>query len=125
MIYNSSIGLEAAIMGAPVLAAARSRFTHESTVFYPDSQQDYLALLNTYLDQKVIEVPASFVETARKLMYCELFQGSLDLSQFLEEDSTMQGMVKFQSLTLDGIMQNPALKVIRDGILHREPFLLD
>jgi hypothetical protein len=125
MIYNSSIGLEAAIMGAPVLAAARSRFTHEPTVFYPDSQQEYIASLNTFLDQEVIYVPASFVETARKLMYYELFQGSLDLSQFLKEDPTMQGMVKFQALTLDGIRDNPALNVIRDGILHGEPFLLD
>ncbi|MFA9407024.1 MAG: hypothetical protein ACERKX_14525 [Anaerolineales bacterium] len=125
MIYNSSIGLEAAIMGAPVLAAARSRFTHEPTVFYPDSQQEYIASLNTFLDQEVIDVPASFVETARKLMYYELFQGSLDLSQFLKEDPTMQGMVKFQALTLGGIRDNPALNIIRDGILHGEPFLLD
>ncbi len=125
MIYNSSIGLEAAIMGAPVLAAARSRFTHEATVFYPDSQQEYMVSLQTLLDQEVIDVPASFAGTARKLMYYELFQGSLDLSQFLEEDPTMQGMVKFKSLRLDGIMENPALNVIRDGILHGEPFILD
>jgi hypothetical protein len=125
MIYNSSIGLEAAILGAPVLAAARSRFTHEPTVFYPDSQQEYMASLHTLLDQEVIDVPASFAETARKLMYYELFQGSLDLYQFLEEDMTMQGMVKFKSLALDGIMENPALCVIREGILHGESFILD
>ncbi len=125
MIYNSSIGLEAAIMGAPVLAAARSRFTHEPAVFYPDSQQDYMASLNTFLDQEVIEVPASFVETGRKLMYDELFRGSLDLSQFLEEDASMQGMVKFKALGLDDMMENPALNVIREGILRGEPFILD
>lgn len=125
MIYNSSIGLEAAIMGAPVLAAARSRFTHEPTVFYPDSRQEYMASLHTLLGQEAIDVPASFAETARKLMYYELFQGSLDLSRFLEEDKSIQGMVKFQALTLDGIRENPALNVIREGILHGEPFLLD
>jgi len=125
MIYNSSIGLEAAIMGAPVLAAARSRFTHEPAVFYPDSQQDYMTSLSTFLDQEVIEAPASFVETGRKLMYYELFRGSLDVSQFLEEDASMQGMVKFKALGLDDIMENPALNVIREGILHGEPFILD
>jgi hypothetical protein len=36
MIYNSTIGMEAAIMGAPVLCAGKARFTQLDTVFFPN-----------------------------------------------------------------------------------------
>ncbi|MDD2923480.1 MAG: hypothetical protein PHQ36_14435, partial [Anaerolineales bacterium] len=37
MIYNSTIGLEAAIMGAAVLCAGKARFTQYPTVFFPQT----------------------------------------------------------------------------------------
>ena len=41
MIYNSTIGLEASIMGAAVLCAGRARFTQYPTVFFPQSVDAY------------------------------------------------------------------------------------
>ncbi len=35
MVYNSTIGLEASIMGAVVLCAGKARFTQYPTVFFP------------------------------------------------------------------------------------------
>ncbi len=40
MVYNSSIGLEATLLGAAVLCAGKARYTQYPTVFYPDSQKD-------------------------------------------------------------------------------------
>ena len=37
LIYNSTIGLEASIMGVPVLCAGSARFTDFGTVFFPAS----------------------------------------------------------------------------------------
>ena len=37
MVYNSTIGLEASIMGAAVLCAGRARFTQYPTVFFPQT----------------------------------------------------------------------------------------
>ena len=37
LIYNSTIGLEATIMGAAVLSAGKARFTQYPTVFFPQS----------------------------------------------------------------------------------------
>ena len=42
MVYNSSIGLEAAIMGAAVLSAGRSRYTRYPTVFFPQTIPEYI-----------------------------------------------------------------------------------
>ncbi|NJD59741.1 MAG: hypothetical protein FIA98_10130 [Anaerolineae bacterium] len=38
MVYNSTIGLEASIIGTPVLCAGRARFTQLPTVFFPTTQ---------------------------------------------------------------------------------------
>jgi UDP-N-acetylglucosamine 2-epimerase len=38
LIYNSSIGLEATIMGKPVLCAGRARFTTIPAVYFPDAR---------------------------------------------------------------------------------------
>ena len=40
MVYNSTIGLEASIMGAAVLCAGKARFTQYPTVFFPQSVED-------------------------------------------------------------------------------------
>src|SRR3989337_1573232 len=41
MVYNSTIGLEASIMGVPVLCAGKARFTQYSTVFFPQTVEEY------------------------------------------------------------------------------------
>ena len=37
MVYNSTIGLEASILGAAVLCAGKARFTQYPTVFFPQT----------------------------------------------------------------------------------------
>ncbi len=42
MIYNSTIGMEATLLGVPVLCAGKSRFNQIPTVYFPDSKESYL-----------------------------------------------------------------------------------
>jgi len=125
LIYNSSIGLEASILGSPVLSAGRARFTQIPTVFFPESQKKYEESLLGYLDAQEIEVPSSFRENARSFLYHELFAASLDLSEFLESDESLQGMVTFSGFSPDRLLSSLPLEVIRNGILHDTPFLPD
>jgi len=41
MVYNSTIGLEASVIGAPVLCAGKARFTQLPTVFLPGNVREY------------------------------------------------------------------------------------
>ncbi len=124
LIYNSSVGLEASIMGAPVLSAGRARFTQLPTVFFPESRKKYEERLLEFLDAQEIEVPPSFRENARSFLYHELFAASLDLSEFLEPDESLQGMVTFSDFSPDRLQTSRQLEVIRNGMLHDTPFLL-
>jgi len=124
LIYNSSIGLEASILGAPVLSAGRARFTQVPTVFFPDSRKKYEERLLGFLDAQEIEVPPSFRENARSFLFHELFAASLDLSEFLEPDESLQGMVTFSGFSPDCLRASNSLETIRNGILQDTPFLL-
>jgi hypothetical protein len=124
LIYNSSIGLEASILGAAVLSAGRARFTQIPTVFFPDTRKKYEERLLGFLNAQEIEVPPSFRENARSFLYHELFAASLDLSEFLEPDESLQGMVTFSAFRPDRLLSSRPLEVIRNGILHNTPFLL-
>ena len=123
LIYNSSIGLEASILGSPVLSAGRARFTQIPTVVFPESQKKYEERLLGFLDAQEIEVPPSFQENARSFLFHELFAASLDLSEFLEPDKSLQGMVTFSVFSPDRLQSSRPLEVIRNGILHDTPFL--
>ncbi|MCJ7568829.1 MAG: hypothetical protein MUO58_14955, partial [Anaerolineales bacterium] len=60
----------------------------------------------------------------RSFLYHELFAASLDLSEFLRPDESLQGMVTFSDFSPDRLRSSLQLEVIRNGILHDTLFLL-
>jgi hypothetical protein len=126
MIYNSTIGLEAAIMGAAVLSAGKARFTQYPTVFFPDSQPAYRQQLESFLCADRIPVPPEFRRNARRFLYYQLFRTSLPFGDFLEASRT-RGYVRLKPDTLTHLRPecSPAIRVLLDGILHGKPFLLN
>jgi hypothetical protein len=125
MIYNSTIGLEASLMGAAVLCAGRARFTQLSTVFFPQTQADYHRQAEQMLIAKMIEIPAEFQRNARRFLYYQLYRVSLPLEDLMQEDGIWRGYVRLKpGLTWDDLLleNSPTLKVAVEGILHGTPF---
>jgi hypothetical protein len=124
LVYNSSIGIEATILGAPVLMAGRARYSHENTAFIPEDRDEYDALLSKFLMQGKIGVPEEMIASARRLLYLELFHASLDLSMYLDTDPVLPGMVIFKKFDPQVIKRDPVLDTIRLGILKAGDFRL-
>jgi hypothetical protein len=125
LVYNSSIGLEASILGKPVLCAGRARYTQARCVFFPETKKTYWAELEQLLTRTEIDVPASFSRNARRFLYDELFRASLDLSDFLQEDPTLPGMVTLKEFNPGDLLESQALQTICRGITEETQFLLD
>ena len=123
MIYNSTIGLEASIMGAAVLCAGRARFTQYPTVFFPQTVNAYQKELEDFLNTEKIEVPADFQRNGRRFLYYQLFRTSLPFGDFLEP-SVRTTQTRLRSFTLDELLESDAVKAILDGILNEGDFLL-
>jgi hypothetical protein len=125
LIYNSTIGLEAAIMGAPVLSGGRARFTRYPIVFFPNSVEDFRSQAEDFLSMKKVDVPAEFQRNARKFLYYQLFRTSLPFDRYLTT-SYHPSFTHFKDFSISDLLpeNSPAMKAILDGILHGGDFLL-
>jgi len=123
MIYNSTIGLEASIMGAPVLCAGKARFTQYPTVFFPQTVEEVRSKAEEFLAAEQIEVPAEFKRNARRFLYYQLYRTSLPFGDFLEP-SVRTTQTRLKTFSLDQLIQSEAVQVILDGVLHNGDFLL-
>jgi len=122
MIYNSTIGLEASIMGSAVLCAGKARFTQYPTVYFPQSIETYHNELEKFLNTS-IEAPSEFKRNARRFLYYQLFRTSLPFGDFLEP-SVRTTQARLKSFELNTLLQSDAVKTILDGMLNDEDFLL-
>jgi len=123
LIYNSTIGLEASIMGAAVLCAGRARFTQYPTVFFPQSIPEYTSMLEDFLAADTIEIPAEFRRNARRFLYYQLYRTSLPFGDFLE--SGIRGThARLKWFNPHSLPESAALQTVTRGLLQDGDFLL-
>jgi hypothetical protein len=125
MIYNSTIGLEASILGMPVLCGGRSRFTQLPTVFFPTSPEEYRQKAEEFLAAHQIQIPPEYQRNARRFLYYQLFFSSLPFADYLEEDGVWPGFVRLRSFSWRRLLnQNSStMHVIQEGLLQGGDFM--
>lgn len=127
MVYNSSIGLEAALMGKVVLCGGKARYTQYEIVTFPQTPDEYHRKAEEFLSAEgVLELPENKLKNARNFMYYQQFKASLPFDDFLEEH-TQPGYVRFKPFSWRQLKaeNSPTMKVLIDGIVHDKPFLLN
>ncbi len=126
LVYNSSIGLEATLLGAPVLCAGKARYTQYPTVFFPESRISYENMLDSFLTAETIEIPPEFYQNARKFLYYQLYRASLSFEEFLSEHTT-PGYVQLKRFSWKKLLPggSAALDCIVKGILFGDEFVLE
>jgi hypothetical protein len=125
LVYNSTIGLEASLMGKPVLCAGKARFTQYPTVFFPQTVEEVRSRMKEFLEAEAIEIPLEFRRNARRFLYYQLFRTSLPFGEFLEP-SVRTTQTRLKSFVLKDLtpQRSVALDAILDGLLHQGDFLL-
>ena len=125
MVYNSTVGLEASIMGKPVLCAGKARYTQVPTVYFPESKEAYKKLFEEFLESDIVEAPGIFKENARRVLYSQLFRASLPFDQFLKDDGVWRGYVRLKNFSPKLIMQGQSetIDVVLNGINKNQPFI--
>ncbi len=123
LIYNSTIGLEATILGVPVLCAGKARFTQYPTVFFPQSIPEYCATLEDFLKAEKISIPAEFRRNGRRFLYYQLFRTSLPFGSFLET-GVRATHARLKWFNPRDLPTAPAIQTITRGLLDNDDFLL-
>jgi hypothetical protein len=116
-VYNSSIGMEATLMGVPVLCAGKARFTQYPIVFFPATPEAYRQDFETFLAAAAIEAPPEFVHNARRFLYYQLFRASLGFENYLQ-DGGRKGYVQLKPFSWQALlpMNSPTIDVLVRGI---------
>ena len=127
MVYNSTIGLEASILGATVLCGGKARYTQYPTVLSPKNKREFVKKANELLGARSIPTPVRYQQNARKFLYFQLFRTSFSFAAFLEPDPEWRGFVHLKDFSADLLDPgtNPLFKTLSDGILNGQPFLVD
>ena len=123
LVYNSTIGLEASILGLPVLCGGKARFTQYPTAFFPQTPAAYIQALRSMLSATRIDVPADFKRNARRFLYYQLFRTSLPFGRFLEP-SVRKTQARLRGFTAAELLYAPALQTILDGLVAGGDFML-
>lgn len=126
LIYNSTIGLEASILGAAVLSAGKARFTASEVAWLPETKAAYQAKLDSLLGADIVEAPAHFKHNARRFLYWQLYRSSLSFEDFLKPDGVWAGYVTLKDFPLQALLpeNSVTLQTIHDGILRGGDFML-
>ena len=126
MVYNSSIGLEATLLGVPVLCAGKARYTQYPTVFYPDSLTEYKDLLTSFLVADEIHLPAHLSENGRRFLFYQLYRASLPFGEFLLDHGT-PGYVQLRRFSWKKLLPGGSAVVdcVVSGILNGDEFILE
>lgn len=126
MVYNSTIGLEASILGAPVLCAGRARFTQYPTVFFPSDRETFRAQAEAFLNAERVEAPPEHREWARRFLYYQLFRVSLPFDAYLEND-WRPGTARLRHFNWRALLpeNSPTARTLLGGILEGKPFVLE
>ncbi|MGB9674371.1 MAG: hypothetical protein ACPL3P_09555, partial [Anaerolineales bacterium] len=126
MVYNSSIGLEAALLGVLVLCAGKARYTQYPTVLFPKSIEDYDELAQALLEVEKIEFPETFRRNARRFLYYQLYRVSLPFGKYLEV-GPRPGFVQLKDFSWKALLPeySPTMRTIIKGMFEDEAFQID
>ncbi|HSQ27505.1 MAG TPA: hypothetical protein VLM80_10320 [Anaerolineales bacterium] len=126
IVYNSSIGLEAALMGAAVLCGGKARYTQYPMVFFPETPTEYTKKLQDFLAIDSIQIPPEFIRNARRFLYYQLYRASLPFSDFLSTGSR-KGFVGLKHFSWKDLLPEnaPTIKLLANGVQHTIESYLD
>jgi hypothetical protein len=123
MVYNSTIGLEASIMGRPVLSGGKARYTQLPTVFFPKTVQEQRRTMEAFLAADAIDVPPEFGRNSRRFLYFQLFRTSLPFADFLVP-SVRKTQTRLRQFEPEHLLSSASVRAILEGLLENGDFCL-
>ena len=119
LVYNSTIGLEAVVLGTPTITGAHSRYSGAGVTHAPTSRKAYRKLVETFLKNGPPPVEDTVRQRARYCMYQLFFRQGLDFSAFLEAPDWTLKPIDASALHPDN---SPEMNIIYKGIMEGGPF---
>jgi hypothetical protein len=124
LTYNSQIGLEATLIGVPVLGAGQAPFVDYDTIFFEHDRDAYLGRLASFLTASRLEVPEDAVKRTRRFMYYRYYRFSLPFGEFIDFTPPI-GYVRMKKFSWRALEKSTTAHALLDGLFHGKRFELD
>ena len=117
IVYNSSIGLEGALLGKAVLCGGQAWYAHYQTVFFPKTPSGFTKKAEELLAADQITVPVEFHRNARRLLYYQNFRAALPFADFMDRHN-LRGFVRMRKFKVSQLLPewSPAVAAILRGL---------
>ena len=122
LVYNSTIGLEAAILGKPVICAGNSRYRKFQIGYYYENRDLYFDAINKIINKTFIHENETQINNARRYMYYTTFKASIDFSSYIKPLREYDYTFKDFDLNLLLPEYSTEAKIIYDGIVKNKDF---
>ena len=94
MVYNSTVGLEALLMGKPVVLGGKPKYYRISYLNIPQSPAEYLSDLKSFINRTDYTLSQNQTEEARSFFYQLFFEAGGELGSYIKIfDLTTPGTV--------------------------------
>jgi hypothetical protein len=126
IVYNSSIGLEAAAMGKIVLPGGWTRYRNADVCLDIDSQVDYLQKLRGLLESNDdLMAHPEWRDRARRFYYFSQFKAVLEFSDYIRHLENAEYTLRAFPLTELDPKDSINMRIIVDGIVQGKEFFLE
>ena len=117
LAYNSSIALEAVLLGKLPVCAGWAWYVEYPTVCAPQTADEYRQQAEELLAAETVDLPDEFKQTARSLVHYQNFRASLPFGRYLEPH-TIRGYVRFKpfDVNLLDARRDDTIQTVLDGI---------
>jgi hypothetical protein len=117
IVYNSSIGLEGALLGKAVLCGGLAWYAKYETVFFPRTPEGFRQKAAELLAAGKVKTPAEFQVNARRLLYYQNFRAALPFDKFLGKHN-LRGFVRLRKFDIEGLRpeRSSAVEAILRGL---------
>jgi len=123
-VYNSTIALEAVLMGRVVLCGGQARFTPYNTMYFPKSVAAFHKQAEELLTAETVENPPEFMRNARRFYYFSNYCIPIPFKRYLDTHP-VRGYVVFKKFPVEELLpaNSTATRVLYNGIINGERFL--
>ncbi len=122
IVYNGTIGVEATMMGVPVVSGGHARYHDARITLHAETETDFRQTVERLIADPEPAVEDEVVARARRYFYYSVFKAGLDFSRFIERVGTWDTVMPTD---IDAALLHPShsreLAMIHEGILAGAP----
>ncbi len=120
LVYNSTIGIEATLLGKKVIVSAKSHYSNLGFVISPQGREEYLKTLNESLGSSNFEIDDSLIDLSKKYYYQLCNDVAYPLDSFMSSQNNKTIKINENNLTNETLLKETRFIKLVENFLNKK-----